>query len=249
MIDLKDVKNLSDKEKLDILFKYVINTEIGRGRLLEEVFERQSGLKDDDIHHYDASRLYQFMIKLFGYNEKPKVISNEKFKDLDAPILYRGVRKQEHAQNLINGDDYHYGAGTQYDGLYSSKEKRIASSYGNFIFKMKLSEDAKVSKVVYLLDDWYYRNTHKSYDKEKREKAQTLVDFIKCIKSKTQRELFMYIFSKDRTTLLIYLGFDALIKINGDYVIFNRGKIVFSEREYNKISKTIKKESDEQTLE
>lgn len=229
-----------DKEELETklknLFQYIINQR--RGRYIEQNIIGKMIEDKNDVHFRDAPQVFRFMVELFGFNAFPQIVKNKDFGKINSHVLYRGVRDIKHAQNLLNDDDYHFGMGEgkRINGIYSALKKQYAQPFGSFVFKFKLDENSMVTDRLIYPDNLINTKMTSLKTDDMRERANVLFDFANKIKTENQRNLFYRIFIDYPELFLIYLGFDAYQAKNGDYVIFNRNKIVFSQNQANLIN-------------
>ncbi len=209
---------------------------------------------------------FPYVVDLFGFNEFPKVVSDEDFKKLNTPKLYRGSKDVEHIANMLCDFEYHHGTGIN-DGLYVSNDSENALIYTSNELKainsdrmimLKLDPSAKICKLSDIIAVSRHllgyiigvgKNVLKkenvmplvmekfaSYNnlQELMEKAEALFDFVSNIKSNQEREIFIYSLKDEHSKLSIYFGFDAMQVTSKNFAVFNRGKFVVPQSEFNR---------------
>lgn len=176
--------------------------------------------------------------KLIDADGLPKVISDEEYKSINSPILYRGIAPQSHLRKDITtnlttsemADEFFkskspfpsrgvYGDGIAYASpscgqiavQYATSGGKIP--HGGVIIEFKLKSDAKTITYEDALD--IFRQISKDKDS-------------KLLFNSNQRKAL----DKEVGKAMNALGYDAIIKPNGDntgqdfYVVLNRGALV-----------------------
>ena len=189
-------------------------------------------------------------------------IYNNKFKD--AITVYRGEKRTEFARILLSEWDYHYGAGAIGDGIYATDYKVRAEAYKRDkrfgeLLEFKINPDANIISIDYLNTlIWYVELQTKRkglFNREKismpplspevENKLNILIKYLDKVRDEGFRKCFInsdsnigcYRLNKYSSLLAVYLGIDAIVCDRGikDYAILNRGALVISNSEYNKI--------------
>lgn len=208
-------------------------------------------------------RTFPFMVELCELSEFPSVVSDKSFDETQSIKFYRGVTDLKYTANLLCDFDYHYGKGSVADGIYASSIKVVAETYAmnsvkyGHILSLKLDPSTKFCSVIqmtnlmYKLEGFYKEPSSKNkfiseslenFKSEKNyseieQRIKSLFNFIEDIKNQQEKEILIRNLTKGLGKLAIYLGFDAM-NIDDNFAnctIFNRGKIIVSKSEFNKV--------------
>jgi len=201
------------------------------------------------------SRLTAFLVNYYNMTNKPQIIDDTVYENLNSTLVYRGERTTEHARNLIQDEDYHTGGGTFGDAIYTTTSKDFAKCYSycwdnkkpGICVEYKLIPDALIlsnstlEKLKDLIKLHYYN--HK-IDLENlniinKERFLALLDYLKYKGDEYFTESFI---AEHSNALAIYLGYDILQANDSYYMILNRNKLCLSESEYNRVIEQAKKE-------
>jgi hypothetical protein len=247
----------SDQEYLQLIFDFTIKNADELSKTYSKLNMHESRGKQKHIHDLDADVLYQYMIDLSGYNAFPQVYPSGDYKNLCGPELYRGVTDKEHAANFLADFNYHYGTGTQNNGTYFSDRKVCAKPYTQPA--MVIEEDCedvedkiftiKMAPTTRFVDDDFInhdvgaaillRDTSqvKSIVGRDKRRLDALINFVDTISDADQVEKFLFYLQQDSSKMAIYLGYDGLIQTFKymHYVVLNRGKIIVSQKEYDRV--------------
>lgn len=141
---------------LEILYNYYLGIKEDEfsGGPFEEV-ELNNYTKTQKPTHNNScrieSRLTYFMIDFYGKNGFPQVVSDKVYSEKlgEQTTLYRGEWRKEFAQNLVNDQTYHFGAGASGEGIYLTDDKERADVYSSFgglgdVVEYKIHPNAKI---------------------------------------------------------------------------------------------------------
>lgn len=249
-------KKLSDQEYLSLVFEYT-----------KSVWKKLSRVDGDfehiEIGNEDADDIFKYMVALNNFNKFPRIVSEKYFKILKSQKLYRGVPKISYAKNLIADENYHHGRGYT-NGIFTVKNKQESLPYTvpfdlnkpfdsllqkpENTFEIKLSE---CNKIPYFLLEYIAENIKSTsimgLDGHLKEKVLNFLDFVMSIQDDAECLHFLEIFMHDLSKLALYLGYDCVT--DGKYtIILNRGKIVISDTEFERIEKGTQEETLKQNL-
>lgn len=234
---------MEEIKKLQILFEYYENLKK----------KRDSGKMSFSPYLFDLHSINDYMfrkaVEVFGFDGKPKVVSEKEFEQISSDCFYHGFEEFEYGRNFLQDKEYHTGTGDETVGLYSTKSYDEAMSYTsssrygdddeNKILKFKFVEDRAVISSEQLfkyhsivntnLDSEIYDFLINELPKTHQEKIKVLVKFISEIKNEYLQKDFYEIMTED-ALLSAYLGFDMLIlsKFGFEkyYIVLNRGAMV-----------------------
>ena len=215
-----------------------------------------------------------FLIDFYNKNGFPEVVNAEDYNDMLSNILvFRGERTFKYAGELIDSPTYHYGTGSYGVGIYTTDDLRRAQLFSSglngdlsYVIEMALSNDAKILKYEdnILLKNYLKEKTNKSIFKKKSskideefqtlklmpealEKLNLLIDFLREKKDKKFTEKFI---DDKSNNLAIYLGYDAIERRESsfcmDYIVFNRGMLMISESEKDRLLEVCQNEDDDE---
>lgn len=256
------MKNLTTKQKLEKLYDIMTGLEQELGVLpslnvsptiqtpsLEDYFkkiaEREFGIQ-----------AFTQMIKAVGYTTLPEIVSNEKYAKLSAfhfdylgmhlkgSELFRGVRDIDHHANLLCDEEYHTGVGDACNGLFASNMYEKADLYSSknskcdCVLRFKAPEMKIIDDDTLKVDITRVFNGEDPSIKSHKQILEELKNFTLSLKSPSHQEALFYMLLNDPSILAMILGYDAIYDRNFPaFAILNRGKIVVSEKEYERICK------------
>ncbi len=241
---------LLTQEKLEQIYAYY--KDIESVQPIEEYRKRLSySLRHTNMIRY---RFFSYLVDALGFNALPNVVSDIQFSRVPTRTLYRGTPDINNHANLLVDFDYHKGCGVQGSGLYASDSYWHANEYANeikdFVLKFKLCPSTKVihfNKMhqieCALLGDFETQSGYAIDDQGIRagindtaiKNYKTLVDFCRAHKNDMGFEKFILgNFDNFDSNIALFLGYDAFVA--GNFVVLNRGKIIVSESEFNRIT-------------
>lgn len=200
-------------------------------------------------------RLYSAAVDIMKKNGFPQIVKAEEFSALNSPTLFHGAGKIKHLACFLADFDYHKGEGWFASGFYSTTKIKEAKTYAqNFkrnVLTFKLGRDAKVMSGGDLSKIKAYFHSHltrrytnsgnnnseeyfKTLDPEVQERTAVLVDFFNTAYDRGEYSFVDELMS-NTSTLAALLGYDAVLSSN-IAIILNRGQIVISEHEFNRIT-------------
>lgn len=255
MLDNKYISNnnrntISDQEYLAGVFEYT-----------KFVWNKLSKVQNDyehiDITSKDADDIYKYMTALAGYDNLPQVVSDKKFGTYKTKCLYRGVKDLKHAENMLCDHDYHHGRGYT-NGIFTAIRKDDAmyytydpDTYDTYdaskrnpenVITLKLTSGNSINyKLLEFFAEEIKHGNFVGVEKDTKAKLMNFVNFVNGIKDDRQCFKFLHIFMLDLSKLAIYLGYDSIIDDKG-YIILNRGKILVSASELERIKTGAKNE-------
>lgn len=254
------MKNLTTKQKLEKIYEIMLDLEEELGILpslniapdiqnpnFEDYFRK---LTEQEFRIQTFSRL----IKFVQYTNLPQIVSNEKYEKLDAvnfkylgtniqiKELYRGVREINHHANLLCDEEYHSGIGDACNGLFSSRNYEEANLYSsknskyNCVLRFKVPEIKIIDDTTLKTDvSQIFENKEPSIEGHKQI-LEEIKGFTLSIPEQKYQSAFFYSILNDPSIIAILLGYDAIYEHNFPAIaILNRGKIVVSEKEYERI--------------
>lgn len=211
--------------------------------------------------HPNIYRTFCFLVDAFELNKTPRVVSDEDFEAVLTKMLYRGDCA-DHLANLLVDPDYHKGDGAVANGIYAAHNildaKDYSDNYRGDIIKFKLDPTANVIDLSTLL---IYANALRHVMMYSPQSAGNMDELIErdlqririkpqiaaklkiiakfCKKHSDDKELMKILAvetPKAKSCLAVLLGFDG-IKTEMDYrAIINRGKIIVSQSEFERIT-------------
>ena len=210
---------------------------------VEKIFEDWDNDLIAGVEIYDAGNILQAnFIKKAGFNEKPKVLSQEEFDAIEAETVYRGHQSIAFMNNYIDSELQFASEGYFGNGTYTSNKRETAEAYAGgsgpdpltqaeideHILEMKLLPDANVISFGSspALREWAEEKTTEfleGYEKSGANPAQ-------------YQEAEWRLFNEaDYTNIAIMLGIDAIrfkfpLTDAEEYytIIFNRGKVAIN---------------------
>lgn len=255
-------KNLTDREKLQLLYEQFL---ILNHKVISMNFEYTY-----EASNYIKNTLATYMFKLFGYTGLPQVVSDEDYKKLNARELFRGTEEIDYHADLLCNAEYYQSYWHNGIGIFSTSKKEWASDFftnkkgSDYVLKFKYIGETldrtneKMTNFNYFMA-LKYGNYESIKDKNIIKKCKAFREFIndKCsdvpniegisreYAKQRGKQDFAELIIVDDTFMPVYLGFDCFdFDLNrykrAEIVIQNRGKIVISLSEYNRICKASK---------
>ena len=254
------MKNLSVEKKLKNLYEIMTSLEQELGVLpslnlspdvqapsLADYFKK---LAEREFR----TRAFSQMIKSARYTSLPQIVSDEKYKKLagfyfdylglqiKGTELYRGVREIEHHANLLCDEEYHTGIGDVCNGLFAANTYDKAALYKGQDTNLDCVLKFKAPEIKIIDDDTLKIDLSRVFDSKEpsveshKQDLKKVKKFISSIKNSEHQDAFFYMLLNDPSLIAILLGYDAVYEHNFPAIaILNRGKIVVSEKEYQRI--------------
>ena len=256
------MKNLTTAKKLEKLYEIMTALEQELGILPSQNLapDLQNPNFADYFKHLAErefrNRVFNQMIQAVSYTDLPQIVSNEKYSKLagfyfnylginiNGSELYRGVREIDHHANLLFDEEYHKGIGDVCNGLFSSNIYDKAALYGgqdsnnDCVLKFKAPEMKIVDDETLIIDiTRVFQNQSPSIESH-QQILEEIKKFTFSIKNPEHQSAFFNMLLNDPSLIAILLGYDAVYEHNFPaYAMLNRGKIVVSEKEYERICK------------
>lgn len=241
------MKNLTTKEKLQELFKYMkdayANVDIGDAFLFS-FFQKQL-----------RNELFGKLVKLSGYDNLPTIVPDEQYKKMNGfdfnymsinirgNEAYCGARDINHHANLLFDETYHFGTGDVSNGLYASINNEIALNYTadlkntELVLKLKMPDMKIIDDLSISIDLTKIVNGQKATCLSHEKILLEIKEFFESIEDESERAKFANLFFEDLGLVAILLGYDALYDHHFPaFAMFNRSKIYVSESEYKRIA-------------
>ncbi len=208
---------------------------------------------------FEADELSKFIIDMRGFNGLPKIVSDEEASVIEQNgiTLYRGSDKNDYYANLLaEKSNYHYGHGGYGDGIYASDTKSATEEYTT------LNKNKEPLKFYLLGDNGVDYNFLRctldciNYKKEDKlvemfcnlsEDRQKKISLLYDAYHKLPKSIKKYVYESGGRKLglmAIFLGYDYIV--TSDYFItciLNRGSMIVSQSEYNRVVKGTKYET------
>jgi len=203
--------------------------------LLDSFDENEYG---DDITNDERGNILQSrFLKASGFNEKPKLATQEEFDAIDSQTLYRAVVDKSFVDDYLNSEIQFAGEGVFGNGTYTSNNKDTVRNYAGALpdkveeaskvleertMELKLRSDANV---VDLSPDFWSETLEKQIETLRKKALEFGANpaEMQAIDSKLTR-------AGGWSNIAIMLGYDAfrVKEKDGEYytVILNRGKVV-----------------------
>lgn len=253
------MKNLTTAQKLKKLYEIMtsleqalgvlpsLNTELTQKPSLEQYFkkmaEREFGIQ-----------AFTQILKAVGYTAFPEIVSDEKYSKLSGftfdylgvhvqgSELFRGVRDIDHHANFLCDEEYHTGVGDACNGIFASSTYDKADLYSDkssnrdCVLKFKTPEMKIIDDDTLKIDLTRIFDGHEPSVESHKQILEELKTFTLSIKNKNHQEAFFSMLLNDPSILAMILGYDAVYDHNFPaFAILNRGKVVVSEKEYERI--------------
>ncbi len=210
----------------------------------------------------EQNYLYWYTVNRLGYCKPPVIMKDKAFASVkrSLPIgvvarkgkIFRGQSQIAYLEDMLTEQDYNLGIGIFGSGLYFDSSKDIASNYANFhddqVMTAKLDPTIRIIKYSDLSSIYNcYRNYYpgsKDYSPEVDRLARQLYEAVNNMPSKA-KELQNNLI-QNPSLLAMLFGYEATFLEPDTLIIFNRGKILVSEKEYNRILAGAKEEQEEE---
>jgi len=257
-----NTSSLTDREKLQLLYEQFL---ILNHKSVSMNFEYTSKAVD-----YVKNSLSTFMFKLFDYTGLPQVVSVEEYEKLEARELFRGIDDMDYHAELLCSEEYYQSYWHNGIGIFSTTERDWAEQFftknsAEHVLKFKYTgktldriNDKSTNFAYFMaLKSGNYKDIK---DENIINKCKVFREFIEDKKSdvpnikginydyaeRRGKQDFAELMTVDDTFMPVYLGYDCFdFDINHyhrpEIVIQNRGKMVVSLSEYNRICKASKK--------
>lgn len=238
--------NFSDFEKLQLLHLFL------KGLVANEILPNskpliKACLKDMKFDKNDADIIFKYIADLYEFGDFPTVVEDKPYSRLERPEYFRSASSFDHLANTLVDFDRHYGWGSFSNGLYFDYRKEHAARYHMpsknqepIVMKVKLGT-SNIVNALWLKKAFVEALETNNLPKLIENKMRTLIQFLISISNDEvfDGELFVDMLLLDPSKLAIILNIDAL-KLKGEWhpssiIILNRGKIVISKSEFNRI--------------
>lgn len=204
----------------------------------------------------ESQAVFVYLLGLRNFDRKPKVTNDIDYAKLDGGSLFHGFEKSDYGKNFLSEDDYNPGTGISCSGFFLTKNYYEALRYTvnfeneyvpftslrdyqnpNNILRVKIykgngTTNTYISKLAKLL------SKGKVQLDENKEKMNELMSFIFDIEDKRLRKKFLKVFTNNPSNIAVYLGYDYMLddlySLNDNFVLFNRGILRVSQKEYDK---------------
>lgn len=212
---------------------------------IERIFENGDNdlVGDMDNSSGDVGNTLQAnFIQKAGFNEKPKILSQEEFDAIEQETIYRGHQSTSFIDNYIDSELQFSGEGYFGNGTYTSNKRDTAETYaGNSgpdsstqakiderILEMKMLPDANVLSFEEVTDlrEWANQKTREFLDGYEKSGANP---------AQYQEAEWRLFNEADYTNIAIMLGIDAIrfkvpLTDAEEYytIILNRGKVAIN---------------------
>lgn len=242
----------SNQQKLDLMLDEYLR--------LNETMQRKNYSNDT---HYMCTKydlFGEFMFKLYGYNSKPQIVPDQQYISTQEPTLYRG-KNADFLANILCDDSYHLCSLYHGTGIYSTKDEQVAKIYENrshngttlnFKIDGKIADRKLIKQVSEIWGGYatkYDIQDIKAEFPEIAKKCEEIFKFLNTLPTTNRPEdVHRYqmkswfteeFFTANPAYIAAYLGFDAVSINNYDgeeeIIVLNRGKMVVSLSEYNRI--------------
>ena len=187
--------------------------------------------------------VYIYAIHRLGYTSLPQVVSNANFKRIKTKRMFRGINNIKYHNDVLSGEDFHYGYGNYGYGLYFAHDRGEALAFAGYaksnVLKAHFAEDTALADWDHIMGISYafiYKNENLL-----NERSLELYHEIAKIENEQDREFIYKMFEKDLSLLALALGYDGMFTDQDDHMhlittLFNRSKLVVSESEYERIT-------------
>lgn len=260
LISGENMKNLTTAKKLEKLYQIMLSLEQELGVLpslnvsptiqtpsLSDYFKK---LAEQEF----KIQAFSQMVKFVGYTDLPEIVSDEKYSKLagynfdylgmsfKGTELYRGVREIAHHANLLCDEEYHTGVGDACNGLFASNMYDKANLYSSRNSKFDCVLKFKAPELKIIDDDTLKVDITRVFEGQEpsthshKQILEEVKNFTLSINDPNYQSAFFYTLLNDPSIIAILLGYDAIYDHNFPaFAILNRGKIVVSEKEYERI--------------
>jgi len=210
---------------------------------------------DENGNFYSVpSMTFKYLLKYYGFDSQPKVVSNDEYYHLDTSEMFHGFQEYDHGVNFLQDNDYHFGNGKIY-GFYGSWDDYTAEKYTATFFRNPYDADkgkvlgfkvasnnyATRDQLDYLLE--ISPDNYENIDDERvREKMQSLKIFYSKLQESGENveEYSKWIknfIASDMSCFAVYLGFDYLYNAARDErIVYNRGKVVVTQNSIDRFN-------------
>jgi ATP-dependent DNA helicase PIF1 len=196
----------------------------------------------------NGNHLLSLFLKSSGFNQKPKILSEEDYNAIETDALYRGFTSEEFLDSFVDSETQFASQGIYGNGTYTSTAKDVAKLYtqaagtpaDNKILEMKLLPDANILYFNKAIDIHPKIKELASYAIQEYKKYESDLEKVQKFRDKIFAGNG---YSADWTNLAIMYGIDAIrIRIprvlstsrtlgaNDEYhtIILNRGKVAIN---------------------
>lgn len=257
MRNKKNNKILTDREKLQLLYVEFLKL---NHKTVSMKFDYIA-----EAGKYVKSNLAKYMFKLYGFTGLPQVVSDEDYEKLQAREIFRGIENLEYHAELLCSEEYYQSYWHNGIGIFCTTKSEWAEDFftsdkgADYVIKFKYTGKTldrindKLTKMDYQMA-LKTGNCKDIKDEDIIKKIQAFREFMNDKQTDVPnvrgigrefakhrgKQAFEESIITDDSFMPIYLGFDCFdFDINKyrrpEIVIQNRGKIVISLSEYNRI--------------
>lgn len=196
-------------------------------------------------------RAYTYFCNLLDYHSLPQIVPKEHYRKVKNPTIYRGMEEFDYNASILCDFDYHYGDGQYGHGIYATDSEHYACECTSNlkhdhkkVMKFRLADD---TKIVHFQTIVKMARGIELYIKKREDKNKLIEHFGEPMRELIEiydgyddkENLSEFVLTKP-TMLSMLLGYDVMWENgyghnNKIYAINNRGKIVVSEKEFNRI--------------
>jgi len=189
------------------------------------------------------SDMYKAIIKYYGYDKKPEIVSDEDYISMDKKEVYHGFTHFSHGLELLfSVDKYNLGTGGYTPGLFFTSDKSVGVWYTNHGVEGLDEDEARVLNVKINSENFMefdelqdlivspILDLPPNTKQEHREKIKKLYEFCKKMKDDGKSVDGFLKTMKKLSNFGVYLGLDWIEEQDYEHtIVFNRNCLSVSE--------------------
>lgn len=195
-----------------------------------------------------SHKTFEEIVDLFGFNSKPKIVSEKEYNKNKSAEIYRGVTDYDYTANLLCDDSYNHGTG-YINGIFATEFKDAAEFYTvppesaghpqpEKVLSLKLSSKNGIFAIdLHTICEGLRFGRFSDTDDDVKQKLGLIYNFGLSISDPKLKDRFFMTLENDASKLAILLGYD-FIRDTKDYlnhtIILNRSIIEVSVPEFNR---------------